>query len=96
MDGQAIRIPDFIVPLEFNDKQTITQFYLVPFFGACIHLPPPPPNQIIFVNYPEGLMLNTLYDPFWISGILKTSLIENEMASAAYSMQMQSFEVYTE
>lgn len=96
MDGQAIRIPGFIVPLEFNDKQTITQFFLVPFFGACIHLPPPPPNQIIFVNYPEGLMLNTLYDPFWISGILKTSLIENEIASAAYSMQMQSFEVYTE
>jgi hypothetical protein len=95
MDGQAIRIPDFIVPLEFNDKQTITQFYLVPFFGACIHLPPPPPNQIIFVNYPEGLMLqiifvnypeglmlNTLYDPFWISAILKTSLTENAAASA--------------
>jgi len=82
MDGQAIQIPDFIVPLEFNDKQTITQFYLVPFFGACIHLPPPPPNQIIFVNYPEGLMLNTLYDPFWISAILKTSLTENAAASA--------------
>lgn len=96
MDGQAIRIPGFIVPLEFDDEQTITQFFLVPFFGACIHLPPPPPNQIIFVNYPEGLKLNALYDPFWISGILKTSLIENEMASAAYSMQMQSFEVYTE
>jgi uncharacterized protein len=96
MGGQAIRISGFIVPLEFNDKQTITQFFLVPFFDACIHLPPPPPNQIIFVNYPEGLKLNALYDPFWISGILKTSLIENEVASAAYGMQMQSFEAYVE
>ena len=96
MDGKAIRIPGFIVPLEFDDEQTITQFFLVPFFGACIHVPPPPPNQIIFVNYPQGLKLDALYDPFWISGILKTSLVENDMAIAAYSMQMQSFEVYTE
>jgi len=96
MEGQAIRIPGFIVPLEFNDEQTITQFFLVPFFGACIHVPPPPPNQIIFVNYPKGLKLDALYDPFWISGILKTTLVENEMATSAYSMQMQSFEAYTE
>ena len=96
MEGQAIRIPGFIVPLEFNDEQTITQFFLVPFFGACIHVPPPPPNQIIFVNYPKGLKLDALYDPFWISGVLKTTLVENEMATAAYSLQMQSFEAYTE
>ena len=96
MEGQAIRIPGFIVPLEFDDEQTITQFFLVPFFGACIHLPPPPPNQIIFVNYPKGLKLHALYDPFWISGILKTTLVENETATAAYSLQMQSYEPYTE
>jgi uncharacterized protein len=96
MDGQAIRIPGFIVPLEFDDEQTITQFFLVPFFGACIHVPPPPPNQIIFVNYPKGLKVEALYDPFWVSGIVKTSLVENEMATAAYSMEMQSFELYSE
>ena len=96
MADQAIRIPGFIVPLEFDGEQTITQFFLVPFFGACIHVPPPPPNQIIFVNYPKGLKLTALYDPFWISGILKTTLVENETATAAYSLQMQSFEAYTE
>ena len=96
MDGQAVRIPGFIVPLEFNDEQNVTQFFLVPFFGACIHVPPPPPNQIIFVNYPQGLKLNHLYDPFWISGILQTSLVENDIATAAYSLQMQSYEIYWE
>lgn len=96
MDGQSIRIPGFIVPLEFNDEQTITQFFLVPFFGACIHVPPPPPNQIIFVDYPQGIKQEELYDPFWISGILKTSLINNEIATAAYTMQLQSFELYSE
>lgn len=96
LDGQAIRIPGFIVPLEFDDDQTITQFFLVPFFGACIHVPPPPPNQIIHVTYPEGLKLDALYDPFWISGILKTTITNNELATAAYAMQMQYFETYTE
>lgn len=96
MDGQAIRIPGFIVPLEYNDEQIITQFLLVPFFGACIHVPPPPPNQVIFVNYPQGFKLDALYDPFWVSGILKTSVIKNEMATAAYTMQMQHSEIYTE
>ncbi len=96
MDGQAIRIPGFIVPLEFNDDQTVTQFFLVPFFGACIHVPPPPPNQIIFVNYPDGLKLEELYDPFWISGVLDVSLVENEMATSAYSMELHKYEPYVE
>lgn len=96
MNAQAIRLPGFIVPLEFNDQQHVTQFFLVPYFGACIHVPPPPPNQIIFVNYAKGLKLDSLYDPFWISGILKTAVVENETATAAYTMQMQSFEIYTE
>lgn len=96
MNGQAIRIPGFVVPLEFESAEIITQFFLVPFFGACIHLPPPPPNQIIFVNYPKGFKLSALYDPFWISGILKTSLVENDMAKAAYTLQMHSFEEYSE
>ena len=47
MNGKAIRIPGFIVPLEFNDDKTVSQFFLVPFFGACIHVPPPPPNKVI-------------------------------------------------
>ena len=94
MDGQAIRIPGFIVPLAFDGEQTITQFFLVPFFGACLHMPPPPPNQMIFINYPQGIKLEALYDAFWVSGILQTSLVENEVATAAYSMQMQSFEIY--
>ena len=96
MNGSAIRIPGFIVPLEFSDKQTITQFFLVPWFGACIHLPPPPPNQIILTNYPKGLKLESLYEPFWISGVLKTSLVENELASAAYVLEMNAYEPYTE
>lgn len=96
LNGQAVRIPGFVVPLEFDDNQVITQFFLVPYFGACLHVPPPPPNQIIFVNSPDGLELEALYTPFWISGILKTSMTENDMATSAYALDMQTYELYEE
>ena len=96
MNGQAIRIPGFIVPLEFSGDQMITEFFIVPFFGACIHVPPPPPNQIIHVKYPEGFKLEALYNPLWLSGVLTTILIENDMAAAAYSMEVHLMEDYSE
>lgn len=95
MDGKAIRIPGFIVPLEFSDNQVITEFFIVPFFGACIHVPPPPPNQIIHVKYPKGFKFETLYNPFWLSGVLKTTLVENAVATAAYGLEVHLIEDYT-
>lgn len=92
---QAVRIPAFIVPLEFDGEQTITRFFLVPYFGACIHVPPPPPNQIIYASHPQGFKLNALYDPFWITGVLKTSLTENDTATSAYSMVVDTIQPYT-
>ena len=93
-DGANVRIPGFIVPLEFDDEQTVTQFFLVPYFGACLHMPPPPPNQIIFVDAPQGVQISALYDPFWVQGKLSTSFEENDMATSAYSMAMAGIEPY--
>lgn len=95
LDGAMVRIPGFIVPLEFDDNQTITQFFLVPYFGACLHMPPPPPNQIILVDSSKGVQLSALYDPFWVEGQLRTTLQENDMATSAYSMKMLGFEPYS-
>lgn len=96
LNNVPVRMPAFIVPLEFDDEQRVTQFFMVPFFGACIHEPPPPPNQTIFVNYPQGFILPSLTEPYWISGVLKTSLVENELAVAAYTIEMHAYELYTE
>jgi len=96
MNNSLVRIPGFIVPLEFDEEQTVTQFFLVPYFGACLHMPPPPPNQIILVEYAQGLKLEELYTPFWISGRLSTSVSENDMATSAYSMELMDYELYTE
>ena len=95
LDGALIRIPGFVVPLEFDEEQTISQFFLVPYFGACLHMPPPPPNQIILVNAPKGIQMSALYDPFWIEGQLSTSFQENDMATSAYAMQLQRIEPYS-
>jgi len=95
-DGSRIRLPGFIVPLEFDDEMNISEFFLVPYFGACIHLPPPPPNQIIFVDYPEGLQLDALYNPFWVTGTLKVKRVENDTALAVYAMEAEAVVEYQE
>jgi len=60
-DGENIRIAGYLVPLEFDSPEVVTQAFLVPYFGACIHVPPPPPNQIILLNA-KGLNLNDMYN----------------------------------
>lgn len=96
MDGQKIRIPGFVVPLEFDEEQTISQFFLVPYFGACLHMPPPPPNQIILVDAPEGVQMSALYEPFWLEGEVSTVIAENDMAKSAYAMQLHKLSPYSE
>lgn len=96
MNDQLIRIPGFIVPIDFDDKQMTTRFFLVPYFGACIHVPPPPPNQILLVDYPKGIKVDELYDPFHISGRLKTSMFQHEMATSAYLLEAADVQLYVE
>ncbi len=96
MDGQAIRLPGFVVPLAYNEQQMVTQFLLVPFFGACIHVPPPPPNQVIFVEYAKGLTISNFYDPIWVSGVLSTKLVQSDMGTSAYQLQLDSYQRYDE
>lgn len=91
-----IRLAGYIVPLEYDDNQVITSFFLVPYFGACIHVPPPPPNQLIYVEYPQGFTLEDLYTPYWLSGTVKVETHEHELGLAAYSMKVDSMVEYTE
>ncbi len=68
--GKVIRMPGYVLPLEFADAST-TEFLLVPFVGACIHVPPPPPNQMVHVKYPRGFVSQGLYAPVYITGRLE-------------------------
>ncbi len=71
LDGQSIRMAGYLLPLEFSDSG-VTDFLLVPYVGACIHVPPPPPNQIVFVRLAKKFRVDDLFTAVWVSGKLKT------------------------
>lgn len=94
--NKNIKIAGFVVPVEFTDDMLITEFFLVPYFGACIHVPPPPPNQIIYVKYKKGLETDIIADPFLVSGKLLIENINHDIAQSSYSMLANKVEVYKE
>ena len=91
---QKIKIAGYIVPLEFNLKHMLTDFFLVPYFGACIHVPPPPPNQIIYVRIPKGLPAQEIYTPFWVEGTLKIETKHNDLGISSYSLDADGVAAY--
>jgi len=86
LNGKTVSIPGFVVPLE-GDDELITEFLLVPYFGACIHVPPPPPNQIVHVIIKDGVPIDSLYDAIVVTGVLSTKGWSGEIAEVGYSMK---------
>jgi len=78
---KSVRMPGYVLPLEFKDRKVV-EFLLVPTVGACIHTPPPPPNQIVHVSYPEGIEVNGLFTPVWITG---TMMAQSSVQKVGYS-----------
>ena len=96
MNGKNIRLGGYPVPLETDAKGHSTLFFLVPYPGACIHVPPPPPNQMVLVRYPKGLKLGDIYAPLWVEGTPKVEKISNDLADAAYAMDAAKVRVVVE
>ncbi|WP_460133634.1 DUF3299 domain-containing protein [Pseudomonas sp. S1_E04] len=94
LDGQHIRLPGYIVPLEVNEEGRTTEFLLVPYFGACIHVPPPPSNQIVHVKSEVGVKLDELYQPYWIEGAMQVKPSSSELADAGYQMDAEKIYIY--
>lgn len=86
LDGTLVKIPGFVVPLE-GDHETTSEFLLVPYFGACIHVPPPPANQIVYVKFSEAVPIDNLYDAVWVTGTLSTKGWQGELATVGYSLK---------
>lgn len=93
-NNKKIKIAGYVVPLDYNDKHVVTTFFLVPYFGACIHLPPPPPNQIIYVRIPKGIKFTDIYNPFWVIGNLRIETTEKDDGASAYSLDAESVTEY--
>jgi hypothetical protein len=94
MDGRKVRLPGYVVPLEEN-KAGLTEFLLVPYFGACIHTPPPPANQIVHVWPKPGAKLKSM-DVVWVDGTLKAQRGDSYMGVSGYRMDAEAVTPYVE
>ena len=93
--GQTVRIPGFVVPLE-DGKEGLREFLLVPYFGACIHSPPPPANQIIHVLPRTPAKGVRSMDTVWVSGVLATGRTDTYMGASSYRIEATQVAPYTE
>jgi hypothetical protein len=94
LNNKDVRIPGFMVPLEYKEREVVTRFLLVPYFGACYHEPPPPPNQTIYAVYEPGYELGEIWQPIWIEGTISVSRVEEDLATASYSVSATAIEEY--
>lgn len=87
LDGKRVEIAAFIVPLE-DDMQESDEFLLVPYFGACVHTPPPPPNQMVYVKMRGGKSVKIgWWDPVMFEGILRLKQVESPYGASYYEME---------
>jgi hypothetical protein len=94
LDGQLVRLPGFVVPLD-ADFKSMKSFLLVPYFGACIHTPPPPPNQIVHVIADKPLRGGDLMnDAVWVTGVLSVKNSRTELADAGYVLKVRDVKPY--
>lgn len=93
--GQNVRIPGFVVPLE-DTKEGLKEFLLVPYFGACIHSPPPPANQIIHVIADKPFKSKEEMDAVWVSGIIELATSRTDMGDSGYRLRARKVEAYKE
>ena len=103
LDGKLVRMPGYLLPLEFSGKQ-VTEFLLVPWVGACIHTPPPPPNQIVHVKADKPFELKGMFDAVWVTGRMTASSAKKSVhivdgaadIDVGYALKASVVEAYTE
>lgn len=96
LDGRQVRLPGFVVPLEMDITHT-REFLLVPYFGACIHVPPPPANQTILVTTPDDRPYpGGLFDTVWVEGQMRVEPFRDELGDAGYRIEDADVSLYEE
>lgn len=87
LEGERLKLPGFVVPLEM-DAEKIDEFLLVPYFGACIHAPPPPANQTVHVvTQPDTPFEGKLFDTVWVTGTMRVETLSSDLGEAGYRLE---------
>ena len=89
LEGRLVKIPGFTVPLE-DWASSATEFLLVPYVGACIHTPPPPPNQLVYIEMDEGKRAKMDgWNPVWVEGVLSIEMTKSVYGDVGYTITGQ-------
>lgn len=91
LNGKRVKLGGYVVPLDF-EATTIKEFLLVPFVGACIHVPPPPANQIVYVRAEQGFDVKATFEPVWVTGTLTVTPAFTGLAEAGYTITAEKVE----
>ena len=92
-DGKTVRLPGYIVPLDYDGTGT-KEFLLVPYVGACIHVPPPPANQLVFVSAEKPYEFRFMFEPVYVTGEFKASTLSTDLADVGYTLAANNIEPY--
>ncbi|AML51809.1 DUF3299 domain-containing protein [Falsihalocynthiibacter arcticus] len=92
-NGQIVRLPGFIVPIDYTGTG-VTAFILVPYVGACVHVPPPPANQLVFVTTPTPYESSDLFEPVNVIGMFGVSSLSTHLAEIGYALSADKIEPY--
>jgi len=94
LDGQIVRMPGFVVPLE-DYVESASEFLLVPYYGACVHVPPPPPNQMVYVEMQERKKAEFgWWEPIWLEGKLHINNVESPYGMVGFQIDGVKVEPY--
>ena len=92
LHGAYIRMPGFIVPLEIG-AEGVSEFVLVPYQGACIHTPPPPPNQLVLVQSITPWPSDDFWQAVWVEGRMGTQLVTTDIAQTGYALTAEHIDM---
>ncbi len=94
LSGQVVRIAGYVVPLD-DASQEDAEFLLVPYYGACVHTPPPPPNQMVLVEMEGRKRVRLdLFEAVWLEGTLGIDLVESLYGTAGFTIKGQRVSPY--
>lgn len=93
LNGAVVKLPGFILPIDLTNSG-VTSFVLVPYVGACIHTPPPPPNQLVYVTTKKPWPSDQMWDAVWVTGQMKTQIQTTAVAQIGYSITAKEIETY--